>query len=61
MKFKIHLTHLCEVNSWRIVEADSLADLLDQVQEMSTGDRNADYEVVGDLETRKINIERVAE
>jgi hypothetical protein len=59
MKYVVELTHLCQVNSWRVVEADSLSDLMTKIPEMSTGDSDCDHEVVGDMETTKITVKRI--
>ena len=61
-KYMVKHTVVCEVNVWRVIEAENYADALAKVAaiecipDTSTG---ADHEVVNDLDVKQVSIKEI--
>lgn len=58
-KFKVKHLLLCEVSTWRIVQAETFEDAMEQVKAIDTltdTSTGADYEIVHDVEIKAMSI-----
>ena len=61
-KYMVKHTVVCEVNVWRVIEAENYADALAKVAaiECITDTSNgADHEVINDLEVKQVSIKEI--
>ena len=61
-KYTVKHTVICEVNVWRVIEAENYADALAKVAaiECLTDTSNgADHEVINDLEVKQVSIKEI--
>ena len=56
-KYKVQKIIVCEVSVWGYVEANNMHDAMVIAAQASTGDRDYDHEIIGDMKTLEVTIQ----
>lgn len=60
-KYRVEHVVICEVNVWRVIEADNYTEAMGKVssiQTITSTSEGADYEIITDMEIKEILIRR---
>jgi hypothetical protein len=55
-QFKVKQVVLCEVHTYRVVDAENMTDALNKVAAIETATAGCDYEIVSDVEVKAVTI-----